>query len=163
MDVGAVGGWSWHDDVGGGYDQEAMHAVGFKGKGESKGEGDCYTCISRGSAPIRKRARTRAMDSKENVIILRSKSSCTRVPERQRRRKAKRKRRRLQRERQRSVELGKRNLASRKRRTSMRLPEEQRPSTQPVGKEMANVIDQDGYELIKRPRRLGSICLRSLR
>ena len=29
------------------------------------------------------------------------------------------------------------------------------PSIQGVGKEVVNIIDQDGYELIKRPRRLG--------
>ena len=39
MDVGAVGGWSWYDDVGGGYDHEGVHAVGFEGKGEIKGKG----------------------------------------------------------------------------------------------------------------------------
>ena len=51
MDVGAVGGWSWSEDTGGGYDQgDGVYAFGFKGKGKSKGKGkgDCYNCGSPG-------------------------------------------------------------------------------------------------------------------
>ena len=40
MDVGAVGGWSWGEDTGGGYDQgDGVYACGFKGQGEGKGKG----------------------------------------------------------------------------------------------------------------------------
>ncbi len=47
MDVGAVGGWSWCEDIGGGYGQDACaYAFGFKGTGKSKGEGECYNCGS---------------------------------------------------------------------------------------------------------------------
>jgi hypothetical protein len=51
MDVGAVSGWSWYDDVGGGYDQEdGVYALGFKGKGKSEGigKGNCYNCGASG-------------------------------------------------------------------------------------------------------------------
>ncbi len=44
MDVGAVGGWSWYDDTGGGHDQgDGVYTVAIKGKGKSngKGKGDC--------------------------------------------------------------------------------------------------------------------------
>ncbi len=38
LDVGAVGGWSWDDDTGGGYDQgDGDYAFGFKGKCKFKG------------------------------------------------------------------------------------------------------------------------------
>ncbi len=49
MNVGAVGGWSWYDDDGGGQDQgDGVYALAFKGKGKSKGKskGDCYNCGS---------------------------------------------------------------------------------------------------------------------
>ncbi len=48
MDVGADGGGSWRDDVGGGSDHEGAFAVDFKSKGKSKfkGKGDCYYCGS---------------------------------------------------------------------------------------------------------------------
>ncbi len=40
IDVGAVGGWSWYDDTGGGYDQgQGVYAFGNKFKGKSKGKG----------------------------------------------------------------------------------------------------------------------------
>ncbi len=40
MDVGAVGGWSWGEDAGGGTDQgDGVYEFGFKGRGESKGKG----------------------------------------------------------------------------------------------------------------------------
>ena len=51
MDVGAVGGWSWQDDTGGGYDQgDGIYAFAFKGKGKSKGKGkgECYNCGASG-------------------------------------------------------------------------------------------------------------------
>ncbi len=49
MDVGAVGGWSWYDDAGGGYDQgDGVYAFAFKGKGKGKGNGDCNNCGSPG-------------------------------------------------------------------------------------------------------------------
>ena len=49
MDVGAVGGWSWNDDTGGGYDQgEGIYAFAFKGKGKGKGKGECYNCGASG-------------------------------------------------------------------------------------------------------------------
>ncbi len=50
MDVGVVGGWSWYEDVGGGYDHEGVYAVGFKGtlEGKGKGQWDCYNCASPG-------------------------------------------------------------------------------------------------------------------
>ncbi len=41
MDDGAVGGWSWIENAGGGYDQgDGVRAFGFKGKSEGKGKGD---------------------------------------------------------------------------------------------------------------------------
>ncbi len=40
MDVRAVGGWSWAEDAGRGYDQgDGVYAFGFKGEGKSKGKG----------------------------------------------------------------------------------------------------------------------------
>ncbi len=51
MDVGAVGGWSWNDDMGGGCDQGGgVYAFGFKGKVKikGKGNGDCHKCGSHG-------------------------------------------------------------------------------------------------------------------
>ena len=49
MDVGAVGGWSWQDDTGGGYDQgDGIYAFAFKGKGKGKGKGDYYNCGASG-------------------------------------------------------------------------------------------------------------------
>ncbi len=38
MDVGALGGWSWHDDGGGWYDYDGVYAIWFKGKGKCKGK-----------------------------------------------------------------------------------------------------------------------------
>ncbi len=73
MDVGAVRGWSWYDEVGGGYDHEGMWAVGCKGKGKTKGKAReiatiaSRRAISRGNAPTRARAKARARYSKENV------------------------------------------------------------------------------------------------
>ena len=56
--------------------------------------------------------------------------------------------------------MGKGHLASRRRRTSRRL--EVGPAgggktrkLQSAGKEKVNIIDQDGYELVNRPKRLG--------
>ncbi len=39
MDVGALGGRTWWEDVGGGYDYEEVYAVGFKSQGKGKGKG----------------------------------------------------------------------------------------------------------------------------
>ncbi len=68
MDVGAVGGWSWYDDVGGGYDRERVFAIGFKGRGKSKGK-ETLTITGRrvfcqGSALASKKTRAKAKGSK---------------------------------------------------------------------------------------------------
>ncbi len=97
MDVGAVGGWSWYDDVEGGCDHEGVSAVGFEGKGKSKDKGkeDCYNCGS----PDRFSRKCPDPHKGKSKGKGRNRSSRTRVPEGPRRRKVKRKRRRLQRER----------------------------------------------------------------
>ena len=49
MDVGAVGGWDYENYD---YDQDGVHASGFKGKGKGgeggNGKGECYNCGSAG-------------------------------------------------------------------------------------------------------------------
>ena len=72
MDVGAVGGWSWSDDTGGGYDQgdatvSMQSASKVKARATETVKFVDHQGITQESAPARKKARVRATDSKESV------------------------------------------------------------------------------------------------
>ncbi len=158
MDVGSNGGWSWYDDVGGGYDQEGVCAIGFEGKGsiKSAGKRNCYKCGSPGHCPREcPYQRNGQSESKGYNCGEAGHPAQERPKGKEGGRKFKKEKDAAQKGKAKENGGGERELDKLTEKPSARLKvglEGEEPSPQASGKEIVNITNQDGYELIKRPK-----------